>query len=149
LANLSTSGAGNPENLKRRARWRRSGNAIETAFPDSAGFSELRFAIEPIVKKRTKTEISLEIQEEVAVRAHRISMANCPVCRSEVRMIPANEAAMMAKVTARDIYEFVNSGHLHFTEDSHGLLYICSDSLRNLRRVDSGEIAKTADALRE
>ena len=39
---------------------------------------------------------------------------------------------MIAKVKARDIYEFVNSGQLHFTEDSHGLLYICSESLRNL-----------------
>ena len=60
-------------------------------------------------------------------------------------MIPANEAAMIAKVTARDIYEFVNSGQLHFTEDSHGLLYICSESLRNLRRVEPGEMAKAAD----
>ena len=60
----------------------------------------------------------------------------------EVRMIPANEAAMIAKVTARHIYEFVNSGHLHFTEDPHGLLYICSESLRNLRRPDPGEIPR-------
>ena len=60
-------------------------------------------------------------------------------------MIPANEAAMIAKVTARQIYELVNSGHLHFTEDRHGLLYICSESLRNLRRVQPGEMAKAAD----
>ena len=53
-------------------------------------------------------------------------------------MIPANEAAMIAKVTARHIYEFVNSGHLHFIEDPHGLLYICSESLRNLR-LEPGE----------
>ena len=53
-------------------------------------------------------------------------------------MIPANEAAMIAKVTARNIYELVNSGHLHFTEDSHGLLYICSESLRNLGSVEPG-----------
>ena len=144
-ANLSTSGAGNPENLKRRTCPRRSGNAMEPAFPDFAAFSQLRFATEPIVKKRTKTEVSLEIQEEVAVRADRISMADCPVCRSKVRMIPANEAAMIVKVTARDIYKFVNSGHLHFTEDQHGLLYICSESLRNLRHVEPGGIAKAAD----
>jgi hypothetical protein len=94
------------------------------------------------VKKRTRTEVSLEIHEEVALRAQRISMADCPVCQSEVRMIPANEAAMIAKVTARHIYEFVNSGRLHFTEDPHGLLYICSESLRNLRRPESGEIPR-------
>ncbi|HEX7295494.1 MAG TPA: hypothetical protein VF251_07060 [Pyrinomonadaceae bacterium] len=51
-------------------------------------------------------------------------------------MIPANQAAMIAKVTARDIYEFVNSDQLHFTEDCYGLLYICSESLRKLPRTD-------------
>jgi len=60
-------------------------------------------------------------------------------------MIPANDAAMIAKVTARDIYELVNSGQLHFTEDSHGLLYICSESLRNLRPVEPGEMVRAAD----
>lgn len=59
-------------------------------------------------------------------------------------MIPANQAAIIAKVTARDIYEFVNSDQLHFTEDCYGLLYICSESLRNLRRADQPEMTRTA-----
>jgi hypothetical protein len=107
--------------------------------------SRLRFAIENIVTKRTKTEISLEIQEQVAFRAHRISVAVCPVCRCEVGMIPANEAAMVAKVKAREIYELVNSGELHFTEDSFGLLYICSESLRNRGTAETGGLARAAD----
>jgi hypothetical protein len=125
------------------------GSAIETAFLDSAGLSAPRFATEPIVTRRTKTEISLDIQEEVAVRAHRISLADCPVCRSEVRMLPANEAAMIAKVKAREIYELVNSGQLHFTEDRNGLLYICSESLRHLRPVEPDELAKATDTSSE
>jgi len=60
-------------------------------------------------------------------------------------MIPANEAAMIAKVTARHIYELVSSGHLHFTEDPQGLLYICSESLRNLRHPESGEIPRMSE----
>jgi hypothetical protein len=60
-------------------------------------------------------------------------------------MIPANEAAMIARVTARMIYELVNSGDLHFTEDCYGLLYVCSESLQNLRRSEPGQIAKAAD----
>ena len=60
-------------------------------------------------------------------------------------MIPANEAAMMAKVTARDIYRLVGTGELHFREDRLGLLYICSESLSNLRRVESDEMARAAD----
>jgi len=76
-------------------------------------------------------------------------MADCPDCGSEVRMIPANEAAMTAKVTARDIYRLVGTGELHFMEDRLGLLYICSESLRSLRRVEPVEVAKATDRSRE
>ncbi|HSE33817.1 MAG TPA: hypothetical protein VLA93_19760 [Pyrinomonadaceae bacterium] len=64
-------------------------------------------------------------------------------------MIPANEAAMIAKVKAREIYELVNSGHLHFTEDRHGLLYVCLESLRHVQRVEPAKIAKAADTTSE
>ena len=60
-------------------------------------------------------------------------------------MIPANEAAMIAKVKAREIYQFVNSGHLHFTEDNNGLLYICPESLRSLETAETGGVARAAD----
>lgn len=82
--------------------------------------------------KRTKTEVSLEIQEEVAVKAHRISIAECRDCGVEVQMIPANQAAMIAKVTVREIYRRVSAEELHFTEDRLGLLYICSRSLQKM-----------------
>ena len=61
-------------------------------------------------------------------------------------MIPANEAAIIAKVTARSIYELVNTGHLHFTEDNYGLLYVCSKSLRDLQRIEpeTGNAADTS-----
>jgi hypothetical protein len=91
----------------------------------------LRFATKAMVKKKTRTEVSFEFHEQVALRT--LLTSDCPECRSQVRMIPANEAAIIAQVTARDIYELVNSGRLHFTEDRYGLLYICSESLRNLR----------------
>lgn len=52
---------------------------------------------------------------------------------------------MVAKVRAREIYEFVNSGELHFTEDKFGLLYICSESLRNLGTAETGRVVRAAD----
>ena len=64
-------------------------------------------------------------------------------------MIPANEAAMRAKVTARDIYRLVGTGELHFKEDRLGLLYICSESLGNLRRLEPDEMARAADPSNE
>ena len=112
---------------------------------DPEKLHDLRFATELIVTKKTRTEVSFEIQEEVAIRTRRISMAACPECQSDVRMIPANEAAMMAKVTARDIYHRVSTGQLHFTEDHYGLLYICLESLRNLRADEPNEIARAAE----
>ena len=127
------------------ARPMKSGPILAPGVPVIQKSPDLRFAPEPHVTKRTKTEISLEIQEEIAIRTHRISKADCPVCRSEVRMIPANEAAMMARVTARAIYQRVSSGELHFMEDRFGLLYVCSESLRNLPGVEPDEIAKAAD----
>jgi hypothetical protein len=88
------------------------------------------------VTKKTRTAVSLEIQEEVTIRSRRILFANCSKCRFEVQMIPVNEAAMMARVTARDIYRRVSQGELHFAEDRYGLLYICSESLRSLQPGD-------------
>ena len=64
-------------------------------------------------------------------------------------MIAANDAALIAKLKAREIYELVNSGDLHFTEDRHGLLYVCLESLRQVRRVEPLEIAKAADTTGE
>jgi hypothetical protein len=68
---------------------------------------------------------------------------------NEVLMIPANDAALIAKLKAREIYQFVNSGDLHFAEDRHGLLYVCLESLRHVRRVEPLEIAKAADTTSE
>ena len=106
---------------------------------------DLRFALKTTVTKRTRTEVSFEIQEEVAIRTHRISLVDCHECQREVRMIPANQAALIAKVTAREIYHGVNMGELHFTEDAYGLLYICSESLRNLRSPESTQMVTLAD----
>lgn len=64
-------------------------------------------------------------------------------------MIPANDAALIAKLKARAIYELVNSGDLHFTEDRHGMLYVCLESLRHVRAVEPLEIAKVADTTSE
>jgi hypothetical protein len=144
LADFSTTGAGNPEFFETTERL--------VGEIGISGFRRiLRAAVRNLtpVTKKTRTEVSLEIQEELAIRTHRILMADCPDCGSEVRMIPANEAAMMAKVTARDIYRLVGTGELHFKEDRLGLLYICSESLGNLRRIEPDATSKAADISRE
>jgi hypothetical protein len=47
-------------------------------------------------------------------------------------MVAANEAAMIAKLSTREIYRLVEAGRLHFKEDQNGLLFVCLSSLRQL-----------------
>ena len=84
------------------------------------------------MKRKRKTEIHLEIEEAVAIRTRTVLIAYCQRCGKQARMIAANEAAVVARLSAREIYRFVEAGDLHFTEDQGGLLYVCADSLRQL-----------------
>ena len=47
-------------------------------------------------------------------------------------MVAANEAAMIARLSTREIYRLVEAGRLHFSEDQNGLLFVCFASLRQL-----------------
>lgn len=51
-------------------------------------------------------------------------------------MVAANEAAVIAGLSARELYRLVEGGRLHFIEDRGGMLYVCSEALKGLR--DSG-----------
>ncbi|HET9531927.1 MAG TPA: hypothetical protein VFQ92_16325 [Blastocatellia bacterium] len=92
------------------------------------------------MKKRVKTEINLEIEESVAIRTRRVLIAECRQCQRKVRMVPANEAAIITGISAREIYRLVEEGGLHFIEDRHGLLYICSESLQKLASIQEGDL---------
>jgi hypothetical protein len=50
-------------------------------------------------------------------------------------MVAANEAAMAARLSARELYRRVEAGDLHFSEDQKGLLFVCAESLQRL--IDS------------
>lgn len=76
-----------------------------------------------------KTEISLEIEEAVAIRAERVLIARCPQCNKPMRMVAATEAAIIAGLSAREIYRFVEEGRLHFIEDRTGSVFVCIASL--------------------
>ena len=84
------------------------------------------------MKTKRKTEINLEIEESVALRQQRIILAYCRQCRKQTRMFAANEAAMIARLSARELYRLVEAGRLHFREDEIRLLYVCAESLQQL-----------------
>ena len=83
--------------------------------------------------KRWKTEIRLEIEEAVTIRARQAVLAECRQCNRRVRMVALNEAAMIARLSAREVYRRLESGQLHFVEDRDGLLFICVASLHQRR----------------
>lgn len=94
------------------------------------------------MRKKRKLEINLEVEEAIAIRTGRVLIARCRHCRVQVRMVAANEAALITGLGAREVYRFVESGRLHFIEDHNGLLFICLLSLRELASdvVAPGEV---------
>ena len=84
------------------------------------------------------TEINLEIEETITMRTRQALLFHCKVCLKQVRMVGINEAAMIAKLNAREIFRLVESDQLHFTEDQSGLIFVCLPSLREfVREVDA------------
>ena len=85
-----------------------------------------------MVKAKRKREIELQLEETVTIKTRQSLAALCPRCGRRAQMIPADEAALAAQVSAREIYRLAEAGRLHFVEDGAGLLYVCRDSLLGL-----------------
>lgn len=54
----------------------------------------------------------------------------CGECAEQVRMIRPDEAAIVAAVTPRKIYQWIEAGRLHYSEQPTGALLVCFNSLR-------------------
>lgn len=82
------------------------------------------------MKRKRRTEISVETNQVLVIRRHRKKVqAWRPECAELVLMATVDEAATIAGVNARTIYRWVEDGKLHFTETRAGLLLICLSSL--------------------
>lgn len=54
----------------------------------------------------------------------------CGECGEQVRMIRPDEAAIVAAITPRTIYQWIEAGNLHYSEEPTGALLVCFNSLR-------------------
>ncbi len=82
------------------------------------------------VRTKRRTDITMEIDEIVVINtSHASAMARCERCAKRVRMITADEAAAIARVSTRTIYRLVESNLLHFIETPQGSVRICLDSI--------------------
>jgi hypothetical protein len=107
--------------LERDARWRRACKVPGL------------LVNEDLVKQTRNTEITIEVEESVSIRQPRTLLAHCAGCQKQMRMIAANEAAMIVGLSTREVCRLVEDGQLHFIEDQNRLLFICVASLHQRR----------------
>jgi hypothetical protein len=77
---------------------------------------------------RTRTEIIVERDRWVVVN-RRTRTVWCRDCSRQVEMLGIDDAAILARVSSRTIFQWAESGVVHSIETSDGLLLICAHSL--------------------
>jgi len=88
--------------------------------------------------KKTKTEITIRTDEVVILRTNRReSLISCQQCQGETFMITPEEAKALANTSLREIYRWVETGQIHYTESPDGSVLLCPDSI--LRMLKPGQ----------
>jgi len=82
------------------------------------------------MKTERRTEVTIETHRLLVLRRRSGSVpAWCAECARAVEMATPDEAAIMANVSLRTIYRWVEAGKLHSDETREGLLLICLNAL--------------------
>lgn len=85
------------------------------------------------MKTSSKTEIIAVTHRILTIkRGSRYRLAWCEECGNEVRMVTADEAAILAGLSSRAIYQLIEARELHFVETPDGIVFICLNSLGSL-----------------
>ncbi|MEW6211903.1 MAG: hypothetical protein AB1631_26340 [Acidobacteriota bacterium] len=88
------------------------------------------------MKKRT--EMTIETERLLVVRNRPRAVMWCQQCRNEVTMLTVDQAALMTGVRSLMIYRLVETGDLHFVENSEGILLVC---LRSLEAISLSQVS--------
>jgi hypothetical protein len=82
------------------------------------------------MKTSSKTEIIVETYRILTIKGNsRCRLAWCEACGEQVRMATADEAAILAGLSSRAIYQLIEARQLHFVETPGGGVFICLNSL--------------------
>lgn len=85
------------------------------------------------MEKKTTRTITSETHELLIVRVpsgHAIRMW-CSECDTEVDMLRPDEAAVLASVSTRRIYQWVEADQIHYQESTGGNVVICPNQVFN------------------
>ena len=79
--------------------------------------------------KRKRTEITIETERTLFISSPRKVISWCAACGAPAKMVPVDEAALVARIDSRTIFRLVEAGRLHSSDTTEGLLLVCLDSL--------------------
>lgn len=87
----------------------------------------------PPQRSHESMETTLEVFPVPALPGQRSSTHWCARCGSGFRMVTTFVAAAMADIGFRTLYQWAETGEIHFSVTPEGSLFVCLDSL--LERV--------------
>ena len=76
-----------------------------------------------------RIEITVETHEVLRIRNCPASVAWCPQCGGEARMVAPDEAAKICGIETRQVYRWVEAEQIHFVESPAGGILVCLHSL--------------------
>ena len=76
---------------------------------------------------RTRTEITLEMDRWIVV-GRQTRKRWCSACAGYVEMMSLDDAALFARVNSRTVFRWAETGAVHSSETTEGLLMICPNS---------------------
>lgn len=92
-----------------------------------------------IAYRRKRTQVTTETRVIVAIRQWTgTSEGDCSACSGHSEWLDVEGAMAVSRRSAREIFRFIDAGHLHFHEGSTGGVLICSASLAAVSDEDQG-----------
>ena len=76
-----------------------------------------------------RTAITLEKERLLVVRRHTNNLQWCRHCSRWTVAMTLDEVALFCGVTSRAVFQWVESGVVHWDETAAGLLRICAESI--------------------
>jgi hypothetical protein len=85
------------------------------------------------MKFRRKREVVVQHERRLTIRYAGGSREQfCPFCSGPAPFVSTDEAALLAGVSSRSIYQLADDGMIHSAETAEGLTTICLNSLSAL-----------------